>query len=43
MITTATYGMDDGFTEFITGIGIETCGEKGLKFEFVGGSDGTGQ
>jgi hypothetical protein len=42
VITTTTYGMDDGFTEFIAGIGIETGGEEGSELEFVGGSDGTG-
>ena len=42
MIATTAYGVDDGFTEFITCVGVETGGEEGLNLGFVGGSDGAG-
>ena len=42
MISPAAYGVDYGFTEFITGVGIKTGGEEGLNLGFVGGSDCTG-
>ena len=42
MITTTAYSVDDGFTEFITGVGVEACGEEVLDLGFVGGSDGAG-